>query len=128
MEINKTDLQKIFAYVSDNPSSNARQIGKIIDGGKSRANHYLYGYLDILFIKRGLTPPTWQVVSSDAYEKMLQRLNPQPIQTLATTAENRLSKAVGFNRQSRLMRVLPPISVCHSCDLPINPNGLCGCS
>ncbi len=45
----KTDLKTIFDFVQSNQWSNARQIGKGLDGGKSRANHYLYGYLDILF-------------------------------------------------------------------------------
>ena len=71
VENEKSDLKTISNYVRENPSSNARQIGKIVDGGKSRANHYLYGYEDILFTKRGLTPPEWQVVAGDAYEKMI---------------------------------------------------------
>jgi hypothetical protein len=128
VENEKSDLRNIFNYVRDNPSSNARQIGKIVDGGKSRANHYLYGYEDILFTKRGLTPPEWQVVAGDAYEKMIGRLLPQPIQTPTPLAEIQKPKAIIFARKNSKKRELPPISICYSCDLPIKPNGLCGCS
>ena len=128
MESKKTDLQQIFNFVRDNPGSNARQIGKDVDGGKSRANHYLYGYLDILFKKRGLTPPSWQVLSKDAYEKMIQRLNPQTDQIQNRTSLSPKIKAGIFSRQTPLKRDLPPISICNSCDLPIKPNGICGCS
>ena len=37
-------------------------------------------------------------------------------------------KAISFARQSPPKRELPPISICYSCDLPIKPNGMCGCS
>ena len=60
---NKSDLKTIFDFVQSNQWSNARQIGKGLDGGKSCANHYLYGYLNILFTKKGLMPPQWQVIS-----------------------------------------------------------------
>ena len=128
MENKKSDLQTIFNYVRDNPSSNARQIGKVVDGGKSRANHYLYGYEDILFTKRGLTPPEWQVVARDAYEEMIGRLLPQPVQNPIPLAQIEKPKATIFPRKSAANRKLPPISICYSCDLPIKPNGLCGCS
>ena len=128
MENEKSDLKNIFNFVRDNPSSNARQIGKFVDGGKSRANHYLYGYEDILFTKRGLTPPEWQVVAGDAYEKMIGRLLPQPIQTPTPLAEIQKPKVIIFARKNSKKRELPPISSCYSCDLPIKPNGLCGCS
>ena len=79
MEADKTDLKTIFDFVQGNQWSSARQIGKGLAGGKSRANHYLYGYLDILFTKKGLTPPQWQVISDDAYSKMLGRVIPSPV-------------------------------------------------
>ena len=128
MEIKKSDLHQIFNFVRDNPSSNARQIGRDIEGGKSRANHYLYGYLDILFTKRGLTPPLWQVISSDAYEKMIQRLNPTPVQPQSQNAPFQKVAPVVVAQKSSWLRELPPISICYSCDLPIKPNGTCGCS
>jgi hypothetical protein len=128
MESKKSDLHQIFNFVRDNPSSNAKQIGKDIEGGKSRANHYLYGYLDILFTKRGITPPLWTVTSNDAYEKMIQRLNPQSSQIQKSASPKPKVKAISFARQSPPKRELPPISICYSCDLPIKPNGMCGCS
>ena len=128
MESKKTDLQQVFNFVRDNPGSSARQIGKDVHDGKSRANHYLYGYLDILFKKRGLTPPSWQVLSKDAYEKMIQRLNPQTDQIQNRTSLSPKIKAGIFSRQTPLKRDLPQISICNSCDLPIKPNGICGCS
>ena len=128
MENKKSDLQQIFNFVRVNPSSNARKIGKDVEGGKSRANHYLYGYLDILFTKRGLTPPLWQVISSDAYEKMIQRLNPTTVKPQVQSAPFQKVEPVDFTRKSPWLRELPPISICYSCDLPIKPNGACGCS
>ncbi len=128
MENVKSDLQNIFNYVRDNPSSNARKIGKVVDGGKSRANHYLYGYEGILFTKRGVTPPEWSVLAGDAYEKMIGRLLPQPVQTPKPSAQIRKPKASTFSSQQWTERELPPMLICYSCDLPIKPNGLCGCS
>jgi hypothetical protein len=77
------ELKQIFDFIRKNGTSNARQIGKAIPGGKSRANHYLYGYLGILFAKRGLTPPQWNVVSDDAYEQMTTRLRPRSMTATA---------------------------------------------
>jgi hypothetical protein len=128
MENTSTDLKSIFIFVRDNPNSNARQVGKILEGGKSRANHYLYGYLEILFTKRGLAPPTWKVTANDAYEKMIQRLNPQSVQAEKTPIRKQKVRAIGLSRQYVQKRELPPISICYSCDLPIKPNGFCGCS
>ena len=128
MENRNSDLKEIFNFVRENPGSNARQIGKNIEGGKSRANHYLYGYLDILFTKRGITPPLWQVLSNDSYEKMIKRLNPEPVQSQTQGTPTQNGEPVVFARQSPRLRDLPPISICYSCDLPIRPNGACGCS
>lgn len=128
MENTSTDLKSIFSYVRDNPNSNARQVGRMIEGGKRRANHYLYGYLDILFTKRGLAPPAWKVTSNDALEKMIKRLNPQPAQTEKLPSKKQKGRAIRLSRQYIQVRELPPISICNSCDLPIRPNGLCGCS
>jgi hypothetical protein len=136
MEVNKTDLKTIFDFVQNNQWSSARQIGKGLAGGKSRANHYLYGYLDILFTKKGLTPPQWQVISDDAYSKMLERVNPLPV-TIVTppSAANVTRKKSSLNifknsfkHSSNTRDSLSQISICNSCDLPIKPNGLCGCS
>ena len=128
MENTSTDLKSIFNYVRDNPNSNARQVGRMVEGGKSRANHYLYGYLDILFTKRGLAPPAWKVTDNDAYEKMIQRLNPRPIQAEKAPIRKQKVRAIGLSRQYVQRRELPPISICFACDLPIKPNGFCGCS
>ena len=128
MENTSTDLKSIFNFVRDNPNSIARQVGRMIEGGKSRANHYLYGYLDILFTKRGLAPPLWKVTSNDALEKMIQRLNPQPVQIEKLPSKKQKGRAIRLSRQYIQVRELPPISICNSCDLPIRPNGLCGCS
>ena len=136
MEVNKTDLKTIFDFVQDNQWSSARQIGKGLAGGKNRANHYLYGYLDILFTKKGLTPPQWQVISDDAYSKMLERVNPLPV-TIVTppSAANVTRKKSSLNifrnsfkNSPNTRDSLSQISICNSCDLPIKPSGLCGCS
>jgi len=136
MEVNKTDLKTIFDYVQSNQWSTARQIGKVLAGGKSRANHYLYGYLDILFLKKGLTPPQWQVISDDAYSKMLGRINPSPAHMsppmgIANIAHKKSSFNIlknSFKHSPNTRGPLSQISICNSCDLPIKPNGLCGCS
>ena len=121
-----SELSKIFDFVQKNGWSNARQIGKIIPGGKSRANHFLYGYLDILFVKRGIAPPQWRVVSDDAYTAMLGRINPKPHSPRAPGSSSGFAPAPQpyFLRP----RELPMISVCESCGLPIQPTGKCGCS
>ena len=136
MEVNKTDLKTIFDFVQSNQWSTARQIGKVLAGGKSRANHYLYGYLDILFMKKGLTPPQWQVISADAYSKMLGRVNPSPAHMsppmgTANIAHKKSSFNIlknSFKHRPNTRDSLSQISICNSCDLPIKPNGLCGCS
>ena len=135
MEVNKTDLKTIFDFVQGNQWSSARQIGKGLAGGKSRANHYLYGYLDILFTKKGLTPPQWQVISDDAYSKMLGRVIPSSVpMSTPMGADNITHKKSSFNifknsfKNSPTTRHLSQISICNSCDLQIKPSGLCGCS
>ena len=136
MEVSKTDLKTIFDFVQGNQWSSARQIGKGLAGGKSRANHYLYGYLDILFTKKGLTPPQWQVISDDAYSKMLGRLNPSPVpmstpMQAANITQKKSSLNIfknSFKNSPNDRQYLSQISICNSCDLPIKPNGLCGCS
>jgi hypothetical protein len=121
-----SELKQIFDFVHKNGWSNARQIGKAIPGGKSRANHFLYGYLDILFVKRGIAPPQWRVVSDDAYAAMLGRISPKPVTPRAPGSASSFSPAPqpDFLRP----RELPMISVCESCGLPIQPTGKCGCS
>lgn len=129
-----SDLKKIFDYLSENEWANARHVGRILEGGKSRANHYLYGYIDILFEKRGLTPPQWRVTSTDAYERLMGRLQPatSPNMKPAVKPAARRKTAALFNRPPLVPREtprnLPVISVCQSCDLPIQPTGRCGCS
>ena len=121
-----SDLKKIFEFVKRNEWCSARHIGRELSGGKSRANHYLYGYKDILFEKRGLTPPQWKVLSNDALEKLNAKFNPQPLPPKQASTKQRI-----FTRRSipiRRLEELPPISVCPSCDLPIQPTGKCGCS
>ena len=115
-------LKQIFELVRDRPWCKARSIGSEIDGGKSIVNHYLYGYEGILFEKKGLTPPLWRVISRDAYDEMVQRLNPAKGQGSGHSRKG--------NRPSRATRVqaLEPITVCGSCDTPIRDNGMCRCS
>lgn len=130
-----SELEQIFEYVQKNGWSTARQIGKVIPGGTSRANHYLYGYTDILFVKRGLAPPQWKETTNDAYDQMIARLNPTtsipvsrdavvPIPPKRRESRFRSTRSPGDFRT----RNLPRISVCASCDLPIQPTGRCGCS
>jgi hypothetical protein len=129
-----SDLKRIFDYVLEYEWSTARQIGRMLDEGKSRANHYLYGYIDILFEKRGITPPQWRVTSPDAYERLMGRIqptSPAPKQPAAAPVTRRkapsiFSRAVSAPREMPFN--LPSISVCQSCDLPIQPTGRCGCS
>ncbi len=136
MEVNKTDLKTIFDFVQQNRWTSARQIGKGLEGGKSRANHYLYGYLDILFTKKGLTPPQWRVISDDAYAKMLGRVNPSPVTIMTPPGAANVTRKKStlnifknrFKNSSNTQSSLSQISICNSCDLPIKPSGLCGCS
>ena len=131
-----SELKQIFDFVQKNDWSSARQIGKVIPGGKSWANHYLYGYIDLLFEKRGLTPPQWKVVSPDAYGRMIARLNPAPTTTdsgtaSAPTATKRPRSIFSVTRAAPIYiprEDLPAFSVCQSCDLPIQTTGRCGCS
>ncbi len=133
---NMSDLKTIFDFVQSNQWSNARQIGKGLDGGKRRANHYLYGYLDILFTKKGLTPPQWEVISDDAYSKMLGRVNPSsvpmptPIEATKITQKKSSLNIFknSFSKSPVTQRQMAKFSICGSCDLPIKPSGICGCS
>lgn len=104
----KTELARVFEFVSARPNVSARTIGSKVGVGRRRANQLLYSYLDILFEKRGLTPPLWSVKSDDAYEKMLVRVREVP--------------------EKPLVRDLPAFNICNSCGLPIKPNNECGCS
>ncbi len=124
-----SELKQIFDFVQKNGWSNARQIGKAIPGGKSRANHFLYGYLDILFVKRGMAPPQWSVVSEDAYDAMLPRIVPIAPSVSEDKPERSISQILQ-SPQPKFLRpqVLPMISVCEACGLPIQPTGKCGCS
>jgi hypothetical protein len=126
-----SELKKVFNFVRDHQWSNARQIGRDLNGGKSRANHFLYGYLDILFEKRGFSPPQWKVKSDDAYEKMIQRLNPPPASNTSLPSPASVPKETtrGFDPSiPNSARELPRFSICNSCGLPIKPTGACGCS
>jgi hypothetical protein len=124
-----SELKQIFDFVQKNGWSNARQIGKAIPGGKSRANHFLYGYLDILFVKRGIAPPQWSVISEDAYDAMLPRIVPIAPSVSEDKSERSFSQILQ-SPQPKFLRpqVLPMISVCGACGLPIQPTGKCGCS
>lgn len=122
------DLRAIFDFVRDHPNSSARQIGGIVDGGKSRANHFLYGYDGILFEKRGLTPPQWRVISDDGFGGMMQRLHPNPPPVVGPAVSTPAKRLWIQPKENLPARELPPISICNSCDLPIKPNGICGCS
>lgn len=129
-----SDLKKIFDFLSENEWATARNVGRLLDGGKSRANHYLYGYIDLLFEKRGLTPPQWRIVSSDAYDQLMGRIQPASSASMkpAVKPNKHRKPPILFNRpvltQRETPRNLPTISVCQSCDLPIQPTGRCGCS
>ena len=126
-----TELRTIFNYVKEHQWSNARQVGKNLSGGKSRANHFLYGYLGILFEKRGFTPPQWRVKSDDAYEKMIARLNPPsaPASMPSTPVFGSRQPGRQFDPSVRTpVNELPRFSICNSCELPIKPTGACGCS
>lgn len=127
------DLKKLFDFVKKNEWCTARNAGKIVAGGKSRANHYLYGYSGILFEKRGLTPPQWKITSVGAFDQLVGKINPvSPSRDVIEEAPKKKSRTF-----LPIPRAVPPqisinelssISVCQSCDLPIQPTGRCGCS
>lgn len=131
MQEKMTELKTIFEFVRKHQWSTARQIGKNLNGDKSRANHFLYGYLDILFERRGFSPPHWKVKSDNAYDNMIERLNPlsTPIKPTSFFKQDGGDRKVEFDPSiSKLIRELPRFSICNSCGLPIKPTGACGCS
>lgn len=113
----ESEVETIYKFVSQNPDCTARQIGRTIDGGKSRANHFLYGYIDILFSKKGFTPPTWRVIEADSNTNKLSDFRRRPVDKVHDddTAKYRFEG-------------LPSIDICESCGLPISTEGKCGCS
>ena len=122
------DLRVVFEFVKRNEWSSARQIGAAIGGGRSRANHFLYEHKEVLFVKRGLTPPQWRVSTPDALERMLggPSTSPSPASSVKPKA-----KRVDWVRRglpSRQSQSLPKIATCGSCGRPIQPSGKCGCS
>lgn len=124
------DLRLVFDFVKRNEWSSARQIGAVLEGGRSRANHFLYKYKDLLFVKRGLTPPQWKVATPDALERMLGAPTMSPAPTTALSPKPK-ARGIDWVRRSvpiRPSRSLPKIATCGSCGRPIQPSGNCGCS
>jgi hypothetical protein len=130
MTQDENDLRVVFDYVKRNEWATARQIGSVVAGGRSRANHFLYKYKEVLFVKRGLTPPQWRVASPDALERVLggqSRASTRP----APVAPKPKAKPMDWVRRTtplRPTRSLPKIANCGSCGRPIQPSGKCGCS
>jgi hypothetical protein len=122
------EIRMVFDFVARNEWSSARQIGLVINGGRSRANQILYKYKEVLFVKRGLTPPQWKVVELGALEQMLGG-NTGSLVTTPTPKKKRIP--MDWVRRSVTPRPsgsLPKISTCGSCGRPIQPSGMCGCS
>lgn len=126
MDDKLSELKTIFDFVREHPGCTARQIGKVVPGGKSRANHFLYGYADILFKKRGLTPPQWNVMTEEAFAILVGRAQPEPAKSERKPSPFDSSSVHGIDPTHR--RELLPITICQSCGLPIKPTGACGCS
>jgi hypothetical protein len=133
------DLRKLFEFVLANNWTTAREAGKSLNKGKSRANHYFYGYEGILFSKRGLAPPRWNVVSIDALDLLNDRIIPTASKPMssgtklapaqqAPDRERPIFSAANSMEKRPDGKELPPIAICTACDLPIQPNLHCGCS
>ena len=122
------ELRRVFEFVRDNEWSSAREIGAAVEGGRSRANHFLYRYKNELFVKRGLTPPQWKVVSANALERLAGSGDVTPQTTPAARVRPRIFKRVAHPLPPRPMLDLPKIDICPSCDRPIQPTGRCGCA
>lgn len=144
-DVPSSDLKTIFEFVRENEWVTARHVGKVITGGKSRAHHYLYGYSGILFLKRGLTPPQWKVVSPDAFDRMTVTISSAPSPTRSKgpscrpvpppkpspTARKQPRDLFPISRPTSLyVRPEGPstVLICNACDLPIHSTGRCGCS
>jgi len=128
MAQDEADLKAIFDFVKRNEWTSARQIGSVVEGGRSRANHFLYKYKDTLFVKRGLTPPQWKVASSDALEHLLGNSKKSTTQAPSPKPKTKPMDWVRRNVPARPARTLPKIATCGSCGRPIQPSGKCGCS
>ena len=125
-----SDLRLVFDFVKRNEWSSARQIGSVLTGGRSRANHFLYKYKEVLFVKRGLTPPQWRVASSDVLDRMLGGES-RPSAPMPAARPKPKAKRIDWVRRSiptRPSLSLPKIATCGSCGRPIQPSGKCGCS
>lgn len=129
MAQDESDLRAVFEFVKRNEWSSARQIGSVVVGGRSRANHFLYKYKETLFVKRGLTPPQWKVASSDALDRFLGSPNRSSTQSSPSQPKQK-PRAMDWVRRSvpaRPVRTLPKIATCGACGRPIQPSGKCGC-
>lgn len=122
------DLRRVFEFVRDNEWCSAREIGAVLAGGRSRANHFLYRYKNELFVKRGLTPPQWKVASADALDRLAGLSEVTPQTPLPATVRSRIFRRVAHPLPPRPVLDLPKIDVCPSCGRPIQPTGKCGCT
>jgi hypothetical protein len=122
------DLRTVFDYVRRHEWSSARQVGLVVLGGKQRANHFLYRYKDVLFVKRGLTPPQWKIASSDALERLNGRATGAKSPSVAPKARSKPMEWVRRAVPARPTQELKPFDTCGSCGRPIQPSGNCGCS
>jgi hypothetical protein len=125
MDFDDHELKFIYEYLNKNPWSSARQIGKLTEGGKSRVNHFLYKYKDVLFVKKGFTPPEWQIIDTNKPVKQQRVKSRKP----AKQARNRntVDPQIALDRLKRY-NGLPTVEVCPSCDRPIQMSGSCGCT
>lgn len=115
-------LKELFLLVRESAWVTARKLGGGFDGGKSLVNHYLYGFEGLLFEKEGDRPPFWRVISDDAYDKYLKR-----VQAPKARGSGPVASHPEF-ASHHTIHDLAPITLCHACDTPIRPNGMCRCS
>jgi hypothetical protein len=68
----ETLIQKIGAFLRENPNSNARSICKEIGADKSAVNKCLYSNEGKHFLKEGLTPPLWRNINESSQPETVE--------------------------------------------------------
>jgi hypothetical protein len=121
-------LEQIIAYLQDTEWSSARQMGRVIEGGKRPINSLLYRHLGTLFEKRGLTPPLWRVISEQS--SSIKRIEKTDSRPAATPGKRQEPPRTWVSRvlPARNRVEVPLIDTCGSCGRPIQSSGKCGCS
>ena len=110
-----SDLEKrIFEFLTSNPESSGRAIGRAIGVDKSEVNSCLYRNekSKILFKKKGLTPPLWSCIQSVPKHKPADELT-KPLESITYPSENsireiedRSTNAIPTNLNPQRMTIL----------------------